>query len=466
MTVLEASATLARAVSDEADCLVSADEPLAGLQLQCGGEIPGTVAIPALLEIVRKSRRYQLKLARTINAQTDAERVTARIEVAPRSDDELGCEIRLLSWSADPLPPEAAARTSESREEIDRQVAEFSAMLDGNQSVLTFETAAPDLANLAEAMRGGTGQAWTDFVEIAGMSHRQPMHWRLLDGAQVVIAGSQRTWRAVLVPLARPRAEPTGFELLLVPNEPLAGQTASLETAPERERADGMRGLVGDDIAPVLKQPLARIIANAETIRTRLAGPLADEYAEYAAEIATAGKHLLGLLDDLADLEVVEADDFTVEADLIDLAEVARQSAGILGVRAKEKSIYVDAPKMDESLWARAEFRRAMQILLNLIGNAIRYSPEGSEVWVRLETAGTMARATVADQGPGLSEEDCEAVFEKFERLGRSGDGGSGLGLYISRKLARAMNGDLKVESAPGQGARFVLELPYVSSNG
>jgi signal transduction histidine kinase len=67
---------------------------------------------------------------------------------------------------------------------------------------------------------------------------------------------------------------------------------------------------------------------------------------------------------------------------------------------------------------------------------------------------------TVADQGPGLSEAEREAVFEKFERLGRSGGGGSGLGLYISRKLARAMGGELSVDSAPGQGARFVLELP------
>ena len=65
----------------------------------------------------------------------------------------------------------------------------------------------------------------------------------------------------------------------------------------------------------------------------------------------------------------------------------------------------------------------------------------------------------VADQGPGLSDEDQARVFEKFERLGRSGDGGSGLGLYISRRLARAMRGDLTVESAPGQGARFILEV-------
>ena len=221
---------------------------------------------------------------------------------------------------------------------------------------------------------------------------------------------------------------------------------------------------IGRDIAPVLRQPIARIIANAETIRTRLAGPLADKYSDYAADIATAGQHLLALIDDLADLEVVEAEQFTTAPDAIDLADVARQAVGILGVRAHERGIAIDAPRHDESLPAIGEFRRVLQVLLNLIGNAIRYSPEGSQIWVRLEGPSELgvktAQVTVADQGQGLSVEQQAKVFDKFERLGRGGDGGSGLGLYISRKLARAMDGELTVESAPGQGARFTLSLP------
>ncbi len=453
------STIMARALSDDADRLISADDPLAALQLQCGGDIPGTIAIPALLEAVRKARRYHLKLARTINAQTDSDAISAWVEVSPRDDGSLGCDIDVHSWTASALAPEEPVRTGQIRAEIDRQIAGFSAMLDPAQNLLTFEALAPDLDELADAMADACGQPWTDFVEIAGMSHRQPLHWRLLDGAKVVIPGSQRSWRAVLNPQASAGTEPSGFELLLVPNEPLPGEALDHDAEPARPIAPA-QGLVGQDIAPVLKQPIARIIANAETIRTRLAGPLPDEYADYAAEIATAGKHLLGLLDDLADLEVVEAEDFLTESEEIDLAEVAQQSAGILGVRAKERSIFIDAPKSGESLAVIADFRRVMQILLNLLGNAIRYSPEGSEVWVRLEALEERGRVTVADQGPGLSAEDSVIVFEKFERLGRSGDGGTGLGLYISRKLARAMGGELSVESAPGQGARFILELP------
>ena len=115
---------------------------------------------------------------------------------------------------------------------------------------------------------------------------------------------------------------------------------------------------------------------------------------------------------------------------------------------------------MGEHLPAIAEFRRVLQVLLNLVGNAIRYSPDNSQIWIRLEDAGARARLIVADQGPGLDADQQARVFEKFERLGRSDEGGSGLGLYISRRLARAMGGDLAIESAPGQGARFILEVP------
>lgn len=457
LTVASSGTALACGTTDAEDRLVSADEPIAALQLRCGGELPGKIAVPALLEIVRKARRFGLKLARPVVAQDGAETITAWVEVEPRADGEAGCAIALLSWRSSPLVPLEQQELDNRRAEIDRHLAEFSARLDADQRVLVCETQAPDLAELAAAMRAGAGQSWTDFVDIQGSAHGIPLHWRLLDGVKVSVIGSARTWRASLLPQQAAIGTPQGFELGLTALEPLDREPQAL-LKPAREDAE--ERLLGREIAPVLRQPIARIIANAETIRTRLAGPLADEYAGYAGDIAAAGQHLLGLIEDLADLEVVEADDFSTEPDRLDLAEVARQAAGILGVRARDKDITVDAPRLGESLPAIAEFRRVLQVLLNLVGNAIRYSPNGSQIWVRLEGEGGRSRVIVADQGPGLSDEDQARVFIKFERLGRSGDGGSGLGLYISRRLARAMGGDLLVESAPGQGARFILELP------
>lgn len=451
----EGGTHLARALSDGEDRIVSADGPLARLQLRCGGDVPGVIAIPALLETVRKSRRYGLTLSRSIRAQTGQEAITAWVDVTPRDDGELGCDIVLRHYQSSQLPPEDAEAMQHRRTGIDQQLAELTARLDSGQRLLSVEADAPDLQAQAEAMRQGLGQAWTDFVEVEGNSHHQPLHWRLLDGAGVSVAGSERPWRAGLIPLGRPGEEPTGFELAFTSEQP-----PPQPELPQTGHANSTPGMVGRDIAPVLRQPISRIIANAETIRTRLAGPLADEYSDYASDIAAAGQHLLALLDDLSDLEVVEAEDFSTAPDRIDLADVARRAAGILGVRARERGIVLDPPRTDESLPAVAEFRRVLQILLNLIGNAVRYSPANSQVWIRLEERDGKACVVVADQGQGMSDEEQARIFEKFERLGRSGDGGSGLGLYISRRLARAMGGELSVESAPGQGARFTLELP------
>ena len=449
--------------SDAQDRLVAADEPLASLQWRCGGEIPGAIAIPELRELVAKARGFGLKLARPIVAQDGAEAIRAWIEVTPMADARGGCAITLRNWQATPLPAEPSDMAGRRRMEIDRALAELTARLDARQNLLTVEAEAADLAELLGRMRIGLGRAWTDFVSLPGSAHHQPLHWRLLDGAPVEVEGSHRSWRATLVPQANAAAEIVGFELYLTSDTPpvaprrVAGVAMP---APDAVAGEAAAPVIGRELAPILRQPIARIIANAETIRTRRAGPLSEDYARYAGDIATAGQHLLSLVEDLADIEVIEGAGFAPAADIIDLADVARRAAGILQVRARERGITLHTPGPEARTPAVGEFRRVLQILLNLIGNAIRYSPEHSSVSLLVTQSGARARIAVADQGPGLSAENAARVFDKFERLGRSGDGGSGLGLYISRRLARAMHGDLTVESDEGAGARFVLELP------
>jgi hypothetical protein len=444
-----------RARTDARDWLIQADEPLAGLQLRSGGQLPGIIATPALLELVRKARIYGLRLARAIRAQDDNEQVTAWVEVIPAEHGD-GCTIGVSNWQSAPLPDDGGNGAAETRIAVARHLAELFARLGPRQELLSVDVRTAELEEVAGRMREALGSPWTEFAVLEGNVHRQPLHWRLLDGARLRLPGSERHWKAHLVPLGVPEPGSAGFELYLVADEPPA------DTAPAAEVAEkGPQGAaIGQEIAPVLRQPIARIIANAETIRTQLAGPLAEEYSSYAADITTAGEHLLALIEDLADLEVVEDEQFATAPDRIDLADLARRAAGILRVRAGERGIVIDAPKPGESAPAIGEFRRVLQILLNLIGNAIRYSPEGSQVWLRVARDGARSRIVVADQGEGMTDEQQARAFAKFERLGRSSDGGSGLGLYISQRLARAMGGDLTVESAPGQGARFTLDLP------
>ena len=445
---------VARGRSEGSDRLVAADDALAALQRACGGDIPGTVAIPALLELLRTAWGHRRKLARAIHAQDGEHAISAWAEVVP---DERGCGLALSNWRATPLA-EAEASEADAPGML-AQLAELHVRLDPRQGVLAVGRASERLEPLASAMRAGLGRPWTEFVTIPGAQHRQPLHWRLLDGATVEVDGLDADWEARIEP-APGDAATAGFDLYLVP--------AAIETLPEPDPAENaddpapsmLDGVLGRDLAPALRQPIARIIANAETIRTRLAGPLADEYANYAGDIADAARHLQGLVDDLADLDAIEAPGFAPAADRIDLADAARRAAGLLSMRARERGIALVLPPDQFAVPAVGEWRRVLQVLLNLIGNALRYAPAETTVRLTVERRGDRVAVSVSDQGSGLSPAQQAKVFEKFERLGRSGDGGSGLGLYISRRLARAMDGELRVDAAPGGGARFTLELP------
>jgi len=108
---------------------------------------------------------------------------------------------------------------------------------------------------------------------------------------------------------------------------------------------------------------------------------------------------------------------------------------------------------------ARGEPRGIIQILVNLVGNAVRHSPRGGTVALSFETVEGFARAHVTDQGPGIDPADQQRIFERFERV-KGGEGGTGLGLAIARRLAHSMGGDVLLDSKPGQGSRFTLSLP------
>jgi signal transduction histidine kinase len=238
------------------------------------------------------------------------------------------------------------------------------------------------------------------------------------------------------------------------------------ESQPPIDNAADARGTelfgpaLGKRLDQALRQPIGRIIANAGTIGERLGGPLRQDYANYAADIAAAGRHLLGLVDDLADLQAIERSDFRPMIEEVDLADVARRAAGLLNIRAESRLVRIQTPATDEHMLAKAEYRRVLQILVNLIGNAVRHSPAESTIWVRVDEEDGRAKVVVADQGNGIDAENHGRIFDRFERLGNLDGEGSGLGLYISRTLARAMNGDVIIDSALGRGARFTLDLP------
>jgi signal transduction histidine kinase len=201
-----------------------------------------------------------------------------------------------------------------------------------------------------------------------------------------------------------------------------------------------------------LRSPLDRIIAAAERIVDRSEGPLRSDYAAYAGDIAAAGRHLLSVVHSITDQQA------PASTGQLNLVACASEAIQLVQPRAEERSIHVELVGADEPLTATAEPRGVVQILVNLLNNAVRHSPDGATVAVIAERRGDRVAVTVADEGPGIAEADHERIFERYERADDSPEG-SGLGLAISRRLARSMGGDIELKSAPGQGARFTLIL-------
>jgi hypothetical protein len=179
-----------RGKSDIDDRLIDSDELLTWLQLRCGGEVPGPIAIPALLELVRKSRRFSRVVSRQIRAVADDQDVSAWVDVTPREDGEFGCDIVLRNWQTLGRAGEGGFDIDTNRQVIDQHLAELTAHLDADQNLLSADCIARDISDACAAMQSGYGKPWTDFVVIPGNDHQQPLHWRLLDGVSVSIPGS------------------------------------------------------------------------------------------------------------------------------------------------------------------------------------------------------------------------------------------------------------------------------------
>jgi signal transduction histidine kinase len=206
-----------------------------------------------------------------------------------------------------------------------------------------------------------------------------------------------------------------------------------------------------DALDEVLRSPLDRIIQSAERIVERADGPLRSDYASYGNDIAGAARHLLSVLSSISEEPAPSGRS-------VDLAALAGEAVVMLDSSAQERGVTIELEK-GASLPARGEERGVIQILVNLIGNAIRYSPRAGTISLSFSRTSGTASVSVRDQGPGVAPADQQRIFERFEQAQPS-EGGTGLGLAISRRLARSMGGDVSVDSTPGEGALFTLTLP------
>ena len=426
--------------------LLRADDELARLHARAGGIDGGIIACPALFGLVQIVSRLQMRLARAVTVSDGSDNLELWVEAEPAADN---VRIAILSWQ------NKAERALNAPFGAAWNAADETLILSFDASLRLVRATGP----VGDVLRHQDFGATAQDVVARLLGADAAKHIRNIQNFAAIGRLSARLGSATDVllwgePDASADGRMTGYTLYL--SKPILGTSVDIKKPSQLNPG----ALFGKNLAPVLRQPLSRIIANADTIGSELLGPVRDNYATYARDIANAARHLTALVEDLGDLEAVERPGFTTAPDKIELGDMARRVAGLLALKAADHSIILKVPDDTRKVNATAEFRRVLQIMLNLVTNAIRYAPDGTVVTVQISAEQNWSVISVSDQGSGVQMADRERIFLKFERLGRTGDGGSGLGLYISRRLARFMGGDLTVGDAEGGGAIFTLRLP------
>jgi signal transduction histidine kinase len=213
-----------------------------------------------------------------------------------------------------------------------------------------------------------------------------------------------------------------------------------------------------------LRTPLNAVIGFAELMKNRAAGPLSDEYADYAGDIQGSGQHLLAIVNDILDIAKLESGMMRLNPETVDLRELLTDCVGTVYMRAAAAGIRIaiDADPA-HALHAVLDLTRVRQVLLNLLSNAVKFTPDAGRVAVSVrEEAGWWVIA-VADTGVGMNEEEVELAFLPFRQIDNSYARrfqGTGLGLPLARALAELHGGSLVLASAPGKGTTATLRLP------
>ena len=345
----------------------------------------------------------------------------------------------------------------------------------------------PVLANVARAERGG---AWANDCVFMRVTERAKFEEQLLNARRAAeaarheveehaeelrVANETLEQQAVELEMAQQQLEEQAVELqaqadtLQAVNDELVARGEELErqraAADEANRAkSGFLAVMSHE----LRTPLNAIAGYVQLLEMGIHGPVTDAQRGALDRIARSQNHLLRLINDVLNLARIESGRVEFLVEEVDVAglmgEVTPMVEPQLGAKALAFAVTVPPGTA-----VRADREKVQQILINLLGNAIKFTPPGGRVWVEAARDGrdpSRVLLRVADSGIGIAPEKQGSVFEPFVQVDMSRTGrseGSGLGLAISRDLARGMGGDLSLESEPGKGSVFTLTLPAVA---
>lgn len=273
----------------------------------------------------------------------------------------------------------------------------------------------------------------------------------------------------VAVKVETPEADKRAFDLRVAPFEPRAASAAKVRGAigvffdiTRLERLERVRQEFLSNVSHELRTPLTAIRAFVETLES---GALDDaaHNRRFLSIIDRNAARMHTLIDDILELSAIEAGTVTVARAPVALRSLVNEVFSALGARAREREIELHN-EIGPNVIVQADARRLEQMLTNLTDNAIKFNRAGGAVHVRHEWHAGRDSITVADTGEGIAPEHIKRIFERFYRVDKARSramGGTGLGLAIVKHLARAHGGEATVQSTPGAGASFTIELPH-----
>jgi two-component system cell cycle sensor histidine kinase PleC len=234
----------------------------------------------------------------------------------------------------------------------------------------------------------------------------------------------------------------------------------------EKVKAEGANKAKSEFLANMsheLRTPLNAINGFSEIMVTEMFGPLGDpRYKGYSADILNSGQHLLALINDILDMSKIEAGKMNLKLEPVSLDEVVEGSVRLVRDRAEAAglSLAVDLPSLPE---VEADYRALKQVMLNLLSNALKFTPRGGSISIDARREDGRVRVSVADTGIGISEEDLARLARPFEQAESQlvkTQQGSGLGLALTKSLIELQGGVLELSSEPGVGTIASFTLP------
>ena len=288
-----------------------------------------------------------------------------------------------------------------------------------------------------------------------------PALWHIVSGnAQEMFAGISLLFFLGLMLLDGRRAASTVHELLRMRFEHARLASERAEALALAERHSDVKSRFLATMSHEMRTPLHGMLGTLQLLNGRVAG----EEREQLALIGRSGEHLLSIINDVLDFSKIEAGKMQLESAPFDLGKSLRDVVDLCAQSALQKDVTVSLQlDLATPAWVIGDAARLRQVVMNLVGNAVKFTPQG-EVGIHVGCRDEMLAIAVQDSGIGIEPAQVERIFDAFSQ---AEDGysrrfsGTGLGLTISRQLARAMGGDLVCQSTPGHGSTFTFTLPW-----